>query len=618
MEEWVGELWHKMITRIADRRYPHASVSLAEVNSTLRIFFRALGGDGALQIEAADATPNPAHRSWMQRLAGANTRVQLASRDERALKLPQAIACFDQSELNRDLYFWLAALGACAGDYADNNDNWFYHNQQLTLRVLQRYPGLAARYQRLVKNHLRQRPAMESLAADDASAEQAIREALSNPGSLQKLPASKHSPQTVPIWLHPNPTASAARPAGDESAGSDSRQCQQHNEDMRELDDIGRRQAEHVDEPEDNRGLVTVRMENIFTMGEFVNVDRGSEEEDDVDRAETVARDLDKLSISRNGKAAKASLKFDLDLPSASEDDTVVDDGIRLPEWDWKKQALLPDRCRVVIMRADAAEPCALPAHLSRTARKMRSQFQALAPAKVWHRAQTEGQDIDLDAYLRFISDRTAGQQVSATNLYRELRTGDRDLCCLLLADLSLSTDTWVDDTHRIIDVIRDSLFLFGECLHATGDRFSLYGFSTRKRDPVRVHAIKSFDEHYDASIRGRINAIKPGYYTRLGAGIRYAARQLIDAGNGRRLLLVLTDGKPNDLDQYEGRYGIEDTRQAVTAARKAGLIPFCVTIDNKGNDYLPHIFGKGNYVVVHDPKRLPKELPHLYALLTQ
>jgi nitric oxide reductase NorD protein len=618
MEEWVGELWHKMITRIADKRYPHASVSLAEVNNTLAIFFRALGGNGGLQIEAADATANPAVRNWMQRLAGTNTRIQLAWRDECALKLPPAIACFDRSELNRDMYFWLAALGACSGNDANTNDNWFYLNQQMTLRVLQRFPGLVSRYQRLVNQHLLQRPAIDSLPADQARAEQAVQQALLDPGSLQQLPASKRPVQAVPLWLHPDPPSASNRLAGGPSSGTDDTHHQQHDENMRELDDIGRRKAEHVDEPEDNRGLVTVRMENIFTMGEFVNVDRGSEEEDDVDRAENVARDLDKLSISRNGTAAKASLKFDLDLPSASEDDTVVDDGIRLPEWDWKKQALMPDRCRVVIMRADAADPCALPTHLSRTARKMRSQFQALAPAKVWHRAQSEGQDIDLDAYLRFISDRTAGQQVSATSLYRELRSGDRDLCCLLLADLSLSTDTWVDDRHRIIDVIRDSLFLFGECLHATGDRFSLYGFSTRKRDPVRVHAIKDFDEHYDGRIRGRINAIKPGYYTRLGAGIRYAARQLVAAGNGKRLLLVLTDGKPNDLDQYEGRYGVEDTRQAVIAARKAGLIPFCVTIDKKGNDYLPYIFGKGSYVVVHDPKRLPKELPRLYALLTQ
>lgn len=617
MEEWVGELWHKMITRMADKHYPRASVSLSDMHNTIGIFFRALGGDGGLQIEAVDATVNPSPRSWMQKLAGTNTKAHLAWRDERSLRLPPRMALFDNTDLNRDMYFWLAALAACTDDYTGNNGNWFYNNQQLTQAVLQRFPGLAVRYHRLVAQHLLQRPAIDSLRGDAAEAEAAVQQALLKPGSMMYLPACKKPVQAVPLWLHPEPPITTSTAAADNNSDNKT-QGQQHSEDLRELEDVGRRNAEHVDEPEDNRGLVTVRMENIFTMGEFVNVDRGSEEEDDIDRAEDVARDLDKLAISRKGKASKARLKFDLDLPSASEDDSVLDNGILLPEWDWKKQTLLADRCRVVLMRADEAEPCALPAHLSRTAKKLRSQFQALAPAKVWHRAQAEGQDIDLDAYLRFVTDRKAGQRVSAGNLYRELRSGDRDLCCLLLADLSLSTDTYIDDQHRIIDVIRDSLFLFGECLHATGDRFSLYGFSTRKRDPVRVHAIKDFDENYDAQIRGRINAIKPGYYTRLGAGIRYATQQLIDNGSGKRLLLVLTDGKPNDLDQYEGRYGIEDTRQAVIAARQAGLVPFCVTIDRKGNDYLPHIFGKGDYVVIHDPKRLPKELPHLYALLTQ
>ena len=88
MEEWVGELWHKMITRLADEHHPQAAVSLAEMRHGLGIFFRALGGDGGLQIEAADATANPAHRSWMQRIAGTNTRIHLAWRDQRSLRLP--------------------------------------------------------------------------------------------------------------------------------------------------------------------------------------------------------------------------------------------------------------------------------------------------------------------------------------------------------------------------------------------------------------------------------------------------------------------------------------------------------------------------------------------------
>ncbi len=613
MEEWIGALWHKTITRMADARFPHAAVSLAQMRGTLGIFFRALGGDAGLQIEAADATANPSVRTWLQRLAGTNTRTELAWRDERALRLPPRIACFDQPDLNRDLYLWLAALAAVFDQRAEGRRDWFQSNQQATKQVLQRFPGLEPRFRRLVRAHLAQRPDPAALARYDAAAERALRQALTDPGSIAELPPVRRPLQPVPLWLHPDPPVQTARNSVQEDAD-----MRRHAADLRELDDVGRRRAEHVDESASNRGLVTVRMENIFTMGEFVNVDRGSEEEEDIERAEAVANELDRLAISRNGKAATARLKFDLDLPAAAADDYVLDDGLLLPEWDWKRRALLPDRCRVVTLKSAGAPPCPLPPRLSRTARKLRSQFQALAPAKVWHRAQADGQEIDLDAYLRYVADRKAGHAVSPGNLYRDLRSGDRNLSCLLLADLSLSTDTWIDDAHRVIDVIRDSLFLFAECLHATSDRFSLYGFSTRKRDPIRVHMIKHFDEAYGAAIRGRISAIRPGYYTRLGAGIRYASQQLANEGCGKRLLLVLTDGKPNDLDQYEGRYGIEDTRQAVTAARQAGLIPFCVTIDRKGNDYLPHIFGQGDYVVIHDPRRLPGELPRLYARLTQ
>jgi nitric oxide reductase NorD protein len=117
--------------------------------------------------------------------------------------------------------------------------------------------------------------------------------------------------------------------------------------------------------------------------------------------------------------------------------------------------------------------------------------------------------------------------------------------------------------------------------------------------------------------VRGRIAAIKPGYYTRMGAAIRYATRLLAAQPGGRRLLLILSDGKPNDLDCYEGRYGIEDTRRAVHEARALGLTCFCVTIDERGNDYLPHLFGTGGYVVIRRPAELPAQLPVLYARLT-
>ena len=402
------------------------------------------------------------------------------------------------------------------------------------------------------------------------------------------------------------------------AAGLDEDHSQQNDnkQQTREVE-MARRRAKRVDNPEQDRGLITIRMENIFTWGEHVNVDRGSEDEEDPERAEAVARDMDEIAVSKDNKTSATRIKFDLDLPSAAEDDSVIGDGVLLPEWDWKRQQLRPDHCRIVTMVAADAEPIPLPDHLKRTAKRLRNQFQALAPARVWIRGQSDGQEVDIDAYLRFATERAAGQPVSGDGLYRDLRSGARDLACLLLADLSLSTDSWINDHHRVIDVIRDSLYLFAESLHATGDRFAMHGFSSRRRDPVRVHTLKDFDEPYSAKVRGRLAAIKPGYYTRMGAGIRHATELLKQQPAGRRLLLILTDGKPNDLDQYEGRYGIEDTRQAVHAARQLGLQPFCVTIDEKGNDYLPYLFGGGGYVVIRHPTELPKRLPLLYARLT-
>jgi nitric oxide reductase NorD protein len=218
---------------------------------------------------------------------------------------------------------------------------------------------------------------------------------------------------------------------------------------------------------------------------------------------------------------------------------------------------------------------------------------------------------------VRLHTDRLTGQHFSGAGAYLSMNRRERDLACLVLADLSLSTDSWVSDEHRVIDVIRDSLMLFGEALTATGDQFAFYGFSSLRRDNVRFHHIKDFAAPFDGAARGRIAALKPGYYTRMGAGIRHATSLLGKQSCALRLLLILSDGKPHDMDQYEGRYGVEDTRMALIDARRAGLKPFCVTIDREGASYLPHMFGPGGFTVLRKPEELPVRLPMLYAQLT-
>jgi nitric oxide reductase NorD protein len=271
-----------------------------------------------------------------------------------------------------------------------------------------------------------------------------------------------------------------------------------------------------------------------------------------------------------------------------------------------------PGGCRVNTIPLPDAKQCVLPVHLKRDQQRLLRQFAALLPVRLRLKAQPEGNDIDIDPYIRHLA-HSAGAE---TRFYLDQR--ERDLACLLLADMPLSTEAWVGEDRRVIDVIRDSLFLFSEALSVTRDRFALYGFSSHQRTDVRFHILKAFNEPYDDDVRGRINSISPAYYTRKGAAIRHAAEILGRQNARERLLLLLTDGKTNDADHYEGRYGIEDTPKALIAARHQGLRPFCVTVDQEAHEYLPHIFGKNNFIIIRNPSELPARLPLLYAILTR
>ncbi|MBC8493470.1 MAG: VWA domain-containing protein [Candidatus Thioglobus sp.] len=608
MEERVGEIWHNFITRMADKNYPEAEVKLVDIKKTVGVFFRALGGDGALSVLQTDASEYSSERGLLRRIARSTEKYEFAWLDEGALRLPEVIDYFATKTLNKELYLWLAALSSIPKQSAD----WLLDNQQRTQLALRAYPGLKALYQRLLNAHLSQRPEIDKISKAERAAEVLIVAALKNPGSVSELPPSKYMPRLVLLWLHPSPPVSQTEVAKDLGDSDNQRSGQE-----KDATDIGKKQAKRVETPEVARGLITIRMENLFTWGEFANMDRSTDDDEDPDNAKDVAKDLDELAIARNQRASKVQMKFDLDLPSEAMDDEILASGILLPEWDWKTQTLIENKCQVVSLVSSHEQDTQLPEHLKATAKKLRNQFQAITPARTWHYAQNDGQEIDMDAYLKYKTDALAGHSDGKVNLYKSLDSGARDLSCLLLADLSLSTDTWVNDDSRVIDVIQDSLYLFAESLKATGDRFGMYGFSSRKTNPIRIHTLKAFDEPYNGQIRSRIADIKPGYYTRMGAGIRHATSLLKNQVAMQQLLLVLTDGKPNDLDQYEGRYGIEDTKQAILSAKALGLKVFCVTIDEKANDYLPNLFGANGYSLVKKVTDLPKMLPMLYARLT-
>ncbi len=622
MEEWVGQVWHKLITRSAPAEYPDAEILLQHVQRPVALLFRALGGEGGMRVEAATESLHGARRNLLSRIAGNNQHVELAWRDNETLYLPKRIAYFNNAVLNRELYLWLAALAAISPACPDAKETnslvqWVSSNEDNTMFLLQQYPGLARRYEKLLAAHLTQRPDPADLPVLEAQQEMAIRQALSGTsGTRLSIDVSvKHRPAPVPLWLHPEPPVSAPvlLPRSEETDEDEDDEQENSSE---EIESEKRNRGERVDEPEGKGGLLAFRLESLFTRTEYVAVDRT--EDENADDAKSSIEDLDVLSMSRTRNKIGAKLRFDLDLPSEEHDDVRLGEGIPLPEWDYRCAQLQANHCRLQPMQARDTSDTELPPHLRSKARRLRSVFEALKPRRIWHPGQVDGSEIDTNALIRQATDRLRGQRSTEANLYRNFRNTERDLSCLVLADLSLSTDAHVDNEQRVIDVIRDSLHLFSEALMGTGDRFALYGFSSRHRSHVRYHTLKTFDENHSGTVRGRINAIKPGYYTRMGAAIRYSTQLLAKEASSQKLLLILTDGKPNDLDKYEGRYGVEDTRVAVREATREGIQPFCVTIDKKAGDYLPYLFGSSSFVLMRNARELPSKLPALYARLTR
>ena len=129
----------------------------------------------------------------------------------------------------------------------------------------------------------------------------------------------------------------------------------------------------------------------------------------------------------------------------------------------------------------------------------------------------------------------------------------------------------------------RESLVLLSEALQTLGDRYAIYGFSGMTRKRCELYRIKTFEESYDSKVKARIAGIRPQDYTRMGVTIRHLSEKLLNVDAKTRVLITISDGKPDDYDGYRGEYGIEDTRQALMEAKHAGIHPFCITIDFAG-----------------------------------
>ncbi|PWW47713.1 nitric oxide reductase NorD protein [Melaminivora alkalimesophila] len=281
------------------------------------------------------------------------------------------------------------------------------------------------------------------------------------------------------------------------------------------------------------------------------------------------------------------------------------------PEWDWRSASYRPDGATVLLREAAPGAPQWLAVTLEERRgmlHEVRRRFELLRSRRIPVRRQLEGDDIDLEAWTEARADFRAGLPLPQ-RLYRSERRQHRDLAVLVLIDVSGSTDAWIAPGRRVIDVAREALLLVALALDGMGSPFAVQAFSGEGPHGVVVREVKGFGEAYGPEVALRIAGLEPEHYTRAGAALRHATSTLMRETAAQRLLLLLSDGKPNDTDQYEGRYGLEDMRQAVTEARLQGISPFCLTIDRHAASYLPAVFGAHHYALLPQPERLPQVL---------
>lgn len=285
----------------------------------------------------------------------------------------------------------------------------------------------------------------------------------------------------------------------------------------------------------------------------------------------------------------------------------------RYPEWHHGKGRYRADWCALYEVRGEGADSPGAESRAQVVLRAQHASVEALRRrleeallARVPRRRQPDGPEVDLDAAVDRIATLSAGH-TPGNGLYIDRRRGAPDLAVWILLDHSLSSDSWVAG-RRILEVGREAVLVLGEALDGLIPEVGIACFSSNTRQLCRFLELKGPCEPWGLA-RGRLMAVEPAGYTRIGPAIRHAAVRLGALRARRRLLLLVSDARPSDYDQYEGRYGVEDVAQAVRECQAAGILCHALAVESGAEERLVGMLGAGRFHVLQGPRLLPEVL---------
>ena len=291
-------------------------------------------------------------------------------------------------------------------------------------------------------------------------------------------------------------------------------------------------------------------------------------------------------------------------------------------EWDYQIQLERPSWATVQEKRAKSGDLQMIDditAQHKRLISRMKFLLDAMQPQGVQRiRKLEDGDEIDINAAIRAAIDIRMGLQPDPRIMMRSVRK-TRDISVLVLLDLSESTNEKVaGQEHTVLELTREACVLLSDAIAKVGDPFAIHGFCSDGRHNVEYFRFKDFDQPYDEKPKAKLAGMTGQLSTRMGAAIRHAAHYLKLQKSSKKLLMVITDGEPADVDVRDPQYLRYDTKKAVEEAGRAGIVTYCMSLDPRADQYVSRIFGARNYMVVDHVERLPEKLPLLYAGLTR
>ena len=595
-EESVGKVWDKYLNKKVNKFHEEERVYFNDISKSLTIFHHLLGGEQGIELHITDKRYIETSRTLLQKISFLGKEFYLTWYDEKSIYLPASLAYFPSKEHNEMLYYWLVAMVTKVDNCSRNLKE---QNIQASKELISKYKGF--------KNFYTYATAYLSQQFEQ----------LSFINALEKTDLDKKNNEALindypnPLWIYPPIISKNKNTHEDDGEEEHQRKQDQDKTDTLEM----KKQSNQMDDKKETDGFLAFLPESLMSIFEQVNVDRIEDDSFDED-ALYHAEDLDEITIGKKQANLSSRIKMDLDLQPNITEIYPLGKGHLIDEWDYRKNDYLINYVRIKSQVALNVTPIEVPKRLKKTVKKIQAELDLLQLDRIKNERLPYGDEINMDTWIDY-----KGHHNKSThhqNFYATYEKKTRDISTLILADASLSTEGGITQEVRIIDVIKDGLMVFSEAMEKLGDKFAIYSFSSLQNKKVYFNIIKNFKDKYDSLIRGRIDAMQPFYYTRLGAAIRESSKILDKQQSSTKLLLIISDGKPNDEDRYDGRYGIEDTKKAIEEVKKKGITPFCITVDVDAKEYLTYLFGRNGYAVARDGQKLPKVIPEVYINLTK